>query len=424
MNSKSLDQQGFPLHSLKRLKLQNILSFSPEGADLHLRPLNVLVGPNACGKSNLLAAISLLRAAPGELWRPLSEGGGTTEWIWKGPGGDAPASVEAEVECPSESARADEAVSALSGGRVYHPQADRLLYSLRFKEKAQRFELVEERVEDALPGVEGRQVYFVASADEKKVFVRNPGEDARQLVDVGPAYQPGRSVLAQWQEPVSYPELTYLSRLFREYELYRDWAFGPNAAMRRAQRTDLPEDRLLCDASNLAVVLNDLDHRGLGPTVEGYLRRVYDLAASIKVRILGGTVHVYVVESGIQSPVPPERASDGTLRFLALLAILLHPEPPPLVCIEEPELGFHPDVMPILAELLVDASSRTQLIVTTHSPELVDEFSGTPESVLVCERTEQGTQMQRLDAKRLQKWLTRYRLGELWQKGEIGGTRW
>jgi predicted ATPase len=118
------------------------------------------------------------------------------------------------------------------------------------------------------------------------------------------------------------------------------------------------------------------------------------------------------------------RLSDGTLRFLCLLVILLHPTPPPLVCIEEPETGLHPDILSTVAELLIEGSQRTQLIVTTHSETLVSALGEYPEAVVVCERDVGGTRLQRLDRERLQKWLKRYSLGDLWLKGEIGGTRW
>ena len=122
--------------------------------------------------------------------------------------------------------------------------------------------------------------------------------------------------------------------------------------------------------------------------------------------------------------VPATRLSDGTIRYICLLAILCHPDPPPLVCIEEPELGIHTDIIPLLATLLKEASRRTQLIITTHSDVLVDELTDMPESVLVCEKEKGCTSMKRLDRERLKGWLEKYSLGELWRKGEIGGTRW
>src|SRR4030042_5600050 len=95
--------------------------------------------------------------------------------------------------------------------------------------------------------------------------------------------------------------------------------------------------------------------------------------------------------------IPATRLSDGTLRYLCLLSILCHPNPPPLVCIEEPELGLHPDVLPNLALLMLSASERCQLIVTTHSDILVDALTEIPESVIVCEKQGGSTRMQRLN---------------------------
>lgn len=87
-------------------------------------------------------------------------------------------------------------------------------------------------------------------------------------------------------------------------------------------------------------------------------------------------------------------------------------------------MGLHPDILPKVADLLFAASERTQIIVTTHSDILVDAMTGTPEVVVVCAKDKGQTQMDRLDATELVDWLRSYRLGQLWTKGEIGGTRW
>ena len=135
-----------------------------------------------------------------------------------------------------------------------------------------------------------------------------------------------------------------------------------------------------------------------------------------------GSVQVFLQEGNVT--IPATRLSDGTLRYLCLLAILCNPNLPPLVCLEEPELGLHPDILPGLAELLREASERCQLIVTTHSDTLVDALTDTPESIVVCEKENGQTQLKRLDEKELSHWLEKYRLGELWTSGELGGNRW
>jgi predicted ATPase len=102
--------------------------------------------------------------------------------------------------------------------------------------------------------------------------------------------------------------------------------------------------------------------------------------------------------------------------------MLCHPSPPPLICLEEPELGLHPDILPTIVELLIEASKRSQLIVTTHSDVIISALSDYPESVLVCEREISGTHLRRLEKDQLDEWLQKYRLGELWRMGEIGGN--
>ena len=95
-----------------------------------------------------------------------------------------------------------------------------------------------------------------------------------------------------------------------------------------------------------------------------------------------------------------------------------------MVCIEEPEIGLHPDIIHEVAKLLVEASQRSQLFVTTHSDALVDALSDTPEAVIVCEKVDGATQLSRLSAEELGPWLEEYKLGEIWSSGRIGGNRW
>ena len=107
---------------------------------------------------------------------------------------------------------------------------------------------------------------------------------------------------------------------------------------------------------------------------------------------------------------------------LAMLAALLSPYPPPMLCLEEPELGLHPDAVALMGELLVKASERMQLVVTTHSEALLSTLSDRVDSVLVCENDGHGTTMEHLDAERLAFWLKDYTLGDIWRIGEIGGN--
>ena len=106
-----------------------------------------------------------------------------------------------------------------------------------------------------------------------------------------------------------------------------------------------------------------------------------------------------------------------------LLAILLHPEPPHLVALEEPELGLHPDVIPHIAELLVGASQRMQLVVTTHSRLLVDALTDRPSSVVVCSRENGESRFERLDEAALREWLQKDGVGRCPQGDGFQGAR-
>lgn len=113
--------------------------------------------------------------------------------------------------------------------------------------------------------------------------------------------------------------------------------------------------------------------------------------------------------------------SDGTLRFIALAVLLLQPKElmPPVMLIDEPELGLHPAAISILGALIKQAALDTQIIVSTQSPQLVDQFQ--PEDILVAELVDGATQIRRLEPEPLKVWLEDYSLGQLWEKNELGG---
>src|SRR5262249_38940912 len=149
--------------------------------------------------------------------------------------------------------------------------------------------------------------------------------------------------------------------------------------------TNVPKEFLSEDGDNLALVLNELDFHGVHERIKHYLNRFCDRFEDVKIRVGGGLAQAFLRESELSEALAAIRMSDGTLKFLCLLAAVFNPIPPPLICIEEPELGMHPDALKLIAEVLVEASQNVQLIVTTHSEALVDALSDHPEYVVVCE---------------------------------------
>ena len=387
---------------IQRLTLKKILSFND--STIELGPLNVLIGPNAVGKSNLIEAISLLQAAPTSIENQLRLGGGVRQWLWLG---DRVPSPIATLDCEL----------ILSHGRQFGP----LLYRLQFSEEARGFIILDERL-----ARDGNH------ADPETYFERNSGrvafgrelEETRALQETT-AVPVRESVLSRFKNPADPTPITEVGNHFEQIRIYREFKTGPMSQARWGISTAAPKDSLSEGADNLALVLHQLDFRGVRDRVSAYLRRFCERFEDVKVDVGEGLARAFLREAGLSEMLSGVRMSDGTLKFLCLLAVLFHPKPAPLVCIEEPELGLHPDALRIVAEVLVEASEHTQLIVTTHSEALVDALSDRPESVLVCERDfDNGTQCKRLSRNELDEWLEHYSLGELWRKGEIGGSRW
>lgn len=115
----------------------------------------------------------------------------------------------------------------------------------------------------------------------------------------------------------------------------------------------------------------------------------------------------------------PSQLSDGSVRFICLTTALLQPEPPSTIIIDEPELGLHPYAITILGSLMRSASSRMQLVISTQSVPLLNEFSIS--DLVVVEAGKDGSCFKRLEEKAFEEWLKDYSIGELWEKNLLGG---
>ena len=396
---------------IQSLRLDNLLSFPPGTEKFDLQPLNVLIGPNGAGKSNVIEVLELLHSTPVDFRDTFREGGGVGEWLWKGDNATKAATIDivtGDVDTDLDT-----------------PTGKPLRYKLEFTEVSGRVEVLDEAIEDAKPSPGHADPFFYYRfqhghpAINIQKFWEGNGRQNRSLrredLDLD------QSVLAQRQDPQTYPEVTWLGRKFRQIQVFREWSFGRSARLRQPQPADLPEDSLLPDSSNLALLLNQIDHRD--PVIfNQMLKRFFPGFKRMSTRVTGGSVQFFLHESDFKQPIPATRLSDGTIRFVALLALLLAPLPPPFVCIEEPELGLHPDAVALMADVLVEASRRMQLLVTTHSDALISALTDKPSAVVACERPGAGTVLRRLDPEKLAFWLEDYQLGDLWRIGELGAN--
>jgi predicted ATPase len=393
---------------IKRLQASGLLSFGPGGIDLPLGDLNVLIGPNGSGKSNLIEMLALLQATPRDLQAPLAASRTAAEWLWKGEPKATEGTLEVEVTNP---------------GR----QRDlRHVLALGLSETG--LEVRDERVETDQPyeGQPGAFVYYNFRRGRPLIKeVRGPQEAAGEEEESGrdaTRITPRQSVLAQRKDADRFPALARLQDGYSGMRVYRNWVFGPVSPLRRPEVSAGPEDVVAEDFSNYQRVIWRLRRDMPGRLLE-CLAALYQGVEDFHLDPKGDTVLLSLREKGV-GYLPLTRLSDGTLRYLCLLAILLAPAPPPLLVIDEPDLGLHPDLMPTLASLLTAAAARSQLIVTTHSRALVDSFTDQPGAVITCGKDETGTCFERLDPEALEDWLKKYTLGQLWSRGDIGGNRW
>lgn len=383
---------------IRSIRLQNLLSYGETSGEFALEPLNVLIGPNGAGKSNLIDALEIVASAPTDL-APLTAGDSVGDWISKGAGPAGQAVLDVTLFFP------------------HGPMP--LRYRLAFTARDGGLEILDEAVENEhpFPGNNKPYLYYAYQEGRPVLNIRSVVEDDEERVERRLQHQDideRRSILSQRHDTEAYPEVTYVADELSSTRFYRSLRFDRKALARQPQKIDQAAEFLLSDGSNLGLVLNDLiNHPATRRTLQARLQRFNERIEDVTTHLRRGLIQVHVHERGSPEPVPATRISDGTLSFLCLLSILKHPTPPPVLCLEEPDVGLHPEGIELLAELLVEASAKTQLFVTTHSEELVGALAETvPESVVVCERWDIGTRLRRLTAAQLAEWLDRYRYGE------------
>lgn len=377
---------------LSSVKFTNLLSFGPDGMELELQPLNVLIGPNGSGKSNFIDAMRILQSIFVDINLPFSRGDIASEWVWKGGETRNRFSVEA----------------TFTGDDKF------VAYQAWLLADKARPRFITERVH----------------VSENNGYQFGESIDSHEWATLSMFFESGKTVGKTDDEGYAIRQDKEIAGLFgslKDIRIYSDFEVGRYSRSRVPQNASLDPYEIFEGFGNIALVINDLMSKPeIIAAILEKLRLFYPSVVSVNTRIAFGTVQLYFQELGLSETVPATRLSDGTMRFLSLLAILLHPTPPPLICLEEPELGMHPDILPTIAELLIDASQRTQLIVTTHSDILLSAIGRTcPEAVVVCEKGPSGTRMTRPDLERLAAWIEEHAgLGDVWLSGLIGGTRW
>ena len=299
---------------IQQLRFDGFLSFAPGSEPFELRPLNVLIGPNGSGKSNLIEALGLLAATPHDLAVAVRAGGGAREWLWKG----QPKTDSMEIE------------AVVGGGST--PTGRDLRYRLNLGSVRTRLELLDEAIEEVAPSPGKDDVYFYYR------FQRGHPAINIKTVDGGWTERrlrredllPDQSVLAQRKDPEQYPEVTWVGRRFSGILVFNEWTFGRHSPPRDPQPADLPDDRVLADSSNLAHILNRIEHAG-DTRINGLLKTFFPRFERLTTRVSGGTVQFHLRESGFEAPIPsnpPLRRHAAVHRALGCAPLPLAPVRP------------------------------------------------------------------------------------------------
>lgn len=340
--------------------------------DFELGDVNVLIGANGAGKSNFIEFFRLLSEMAGKnLAGYVERNGGADGFLFNGP-----------------------------------KTTDEISAHFKFGKNEYRFTL-QPTVDERFLIAQESQKYELGSwseigSSERESRLLDVKDDSGLIGNKGVGY--------------------YVYHSVKGWVVYHFHDTEKNAGMRRSEIVQ-HHNRLESDASNIAPFLRHLrdaypaDYSRILDTLKLALPFFEDFRLDTETRGDRETVKLSWKQKGSDFPMQPYHLSDGSIRFICLATALLQPNPPSTVLVDEPELGLHPYAIELLGELICTA--RTQVVVSTQSPALVDCFEA--EDVVVVSRAEGATQLQRLDSESLSSWLNDYSLGDLWRKNVIQG---
>lgn len=371
-------------------------------------PLNVLIGPNGSGKSNLLRALVLLKsAAEGKLNTTLKEMDGIQAVLWDGQAKE----LEFRLRTDPVDDGKDSERDALSYELNLDPVGRTSAYRVEREMLGNRYRYDRNEARDVFKFLERTPGHAVMFNLEQRRLESPPG-----------LYDETETLLAQVSDPANYPVHAAFRRRLMDYQIYHDIHVDANSEMRRAALLRR-ETRVEPDGSNLVNVLHTLYSTDREFKTELHQAMLAAFGPDFEELVFppaeDNRIQLRVRWRSLRREQSARDLSDGTLRFLLLIALLAPSDLPPVVAIDEPETGLHPRMLPIVAEFAEQAARRTQVILTTHSPQFLNAFSQQADIATITDWQEGGTLMRRLAPDELGRWLEHYQLGDLWLSGEL-----
>lgn len=415
LRSKPIGCHKDYMRSLISLRAANFLSL--RNVNVELQELSVLVGPNGVGKSNLLRVIQFLGdTARLDLVPAVRRHGGFDHLLFRG-----------EIE--EESPRIKLGIKGLITGFSSETAPDE--YELSFWQHqaldTAKYSILRRREEIVFKRTAGRGRRITVSG--RKVYVTSrtatQGQAAAAKSLTLAETSSGLSTLPRLGKESGGDQIDLLARLFTTFRV-----FEIDAAKARAPSRFDPTiaTSLDSDAGNLAAFLQwlSLNHQEVFAQLEEDLRVIVPSVAAIDFVPVGGSddsLALQLTEKGLSGPTSLAEASFGTVRALALLAMLHDPNPPRLTCVEEIDHGLHPHALDRIVERMRSASRRTQLLVVTHSPALANRLE--PREIVVCERNYDSgaSKIPAIASSKVEAMAKASGLlpGELWFSGALGG---
>jgi len=380
------------MHKIKRLQVQGFRRL--RSLDLEMRPLMVMIGANGVGKTSFLDAVQLLSASAfGRLQRTLSDMGGISETLTREHAEELSFRTELEVQ-------------------DFLP----LEYELQVRPSGQTYAIAGEKLSQQKPGYPGPFVHLQASHGNARYF----DTDAKKLLKPEWEYNAQETALSQVPKMFQQPE--ELRRTLCSVTPYHVLDVGRRAPVKLPQQMK-PTDFPGTDGEDLISFLYTLSvhNKDRYDAIKDALAAGFPGFEALNFPpVAAGMLSMTWKEKHFKSPLYAHQLSEGTLRFLWLVSLLQSPSLSTITMIDEPEVSLHPELLRLLADLLREASRRTQIMVATHSDRLIRFLD--PKEVLVLDMDEEGfTTAAWADSLDLEAWLKDYTLDEAWQMGRLGG---